>query len=236
MRVDLELYPIEKGATIPLQIYKNSENNTLSNDHIRTLDRLLVFLKKHPEMIIELKGPDQIQLNNCINYFKNKHIEANRLHNKIDKNSSELVFHIETLSHQGPGLKHKGNFSRHLEVDKLEQGHIFRLNNTFFPADSSKLSKVARKELDQLIHFLKSNPNLVIEIGGHTNGLPNNAYCDTLSAKRALSVAKYLTTNGVPLPKVLSKGYGKRYPIASNENQYGRMRNQRVEFKIISLQ
>ena len=81
--------------------------------------------------------------------------------------------------------------------------------------------------------FLKKSPSIIIEVGGHTNGLPEHDYCDNLSANRARNVAKYLEENGVPKRQLKHKGYGKRQPIASNKNLRGRQQNQRVEIKVL---
>jgi len=79
------------------------------------------------------------------------------------------------------------------------------------------------------------NDDVIIEIGGHTNGVPNDEYCDRLSSSRAKSVAEYLVNKGVNPTKVQFKGYGKKKPIADNKTKYGRDKNQRVEIKILSL-
>jgi outer membrane protein OmpA-like peptidoglycan-associated protein len=90
--------------------------------------------------------------------------------------------------------------------------------------------------LDELAGFLKSTSNVKVEIGGHTNSVPPDDYCDKLSTARAKAVAEYLIANGVEQSKVQFKGYGKRNPIMSNKTQNGRMRNQRVEIKILNVE
>ena len=72
-------------------------------------------------------------------------------------------------------------------------------------------------------------------VGGHTNGIPPHDYCDKLSTARAEAVAKYLIQKGIEDERIQFKGYGKRKPIASNNSEEGRKRNQRVEIKIISM-
>ena len=75
----------------------------------------------------------------------------------------------------------KGNFNPDLIVVKdLKVGYKFRLENLYFKADSSSISYNGKKGLSGLYKFLKENPNLALEIGGHTNGLPKDAFCDEL--------------------------------------------------------
>ena len=75
----------------------------------------------------------------------------------------------------------------------------------------------------------------MVEIGGHTNGIPEHAYCDRLSTQRAKAVAEYLVRRGIKQGRLKYKGYGKRQPVATNKTPDGRKRNQRVEIKILSL-
>jgi outer membrane protein OmpA-like peptidoglycan-associated protein len=79
------------------------------------------------------------------------------------------------------------------------------------------------------------NGKIVIEVGGHTNNVPPDEYCDRLSTARAKAVADYLAAKGIDPKRVLFKGYGKRKPVASNTTPEGRVLNQRVEIKILSL-
>ena len=80
------------------------------------------------------------------------------------------------------------------------------------------------------------NPGSVIEVGGHTNGIPSHEFCDQLSTERAKAVAQFLVDKGLPASRLTYKGYGKRKPVASNNTPDGRARNQRVEIKIVRLE
>jgi outer membrane protein OmpA-like peptidoglycan-associated protein len=73
-----------------------------------------------------------------------------------------------------------------------------------------------------------------IELGGHTNSLPPDEYCDKISRARAKATADYLLKRDIPIYRVFYKGYGKRDPIADNDTPEGRLKNQRVELKVIS--
>lgn len=118
--------------------------------------------------------------------------------------------------------------------EKLKKGDNIRIRNLYFQADTSTINKSSYGVLKELGAFLKRNPNFVVELGGHTNNIPEDDYCDDLSRKRARQVYKFLVENGVNKEQLSFKGYGKKHPIASNETTVGRARNQRVEVKIIS--
>ena len=119
--------------------------------------------------------------------------------------------------------------------EKIVIGQTLRINELYFLADSAIISDESNQVLDEIRTFLKSNPDISIEIGGHTNGTPSHEYCDRLSNARAKNVAYYLYNKGVPEAQISYKGYGKRVPIASNDTQSGRQKNQRVEIKIVSI-
>ena len=122
-----------------------------------------------------------------------------------------------------------------LDITTIAVGQTIRLDKLYFQADSSTIEPASYAVLEEMYAFLEENPNVVIEIGGHTNSLPEDAYCDKLSTERAQNVAKYLYEKGLPQTRISYKGYGKRQPIATNQTVDGRRKNQRVEIKIVSL-
>ncbi len=122
-----------------------------------------------------------------------------------------------------------------LDAEKIKVGQVLRINNLYFQADSTDITDKSKPVLDEIFEFLNNNPDIVVEIGGHTNNIPTTEYCDKLSTERARNVAEYLIRRGIDKSRVSFKGYGKRKPIASNSTAAGRKKNQRVEMKILSI-
>jgi len=123
-----------------------------------------------------------------------------------------------------------------LKRSDLQKGKVLRFTNIYFKADSTNLTAQSYPSLNDIYSFLSKNPDVIVEIGGHTNGLPqSDDYCDKLSSLRAKSVASYLTKKGIAVDRVKYKGYGKRSPIDTNKTVEGRKRNQRVEIKILDF-
>ena len=86
-------------------------------------------------------------------------------------------------------------------------------------------------ELDKLIAYLKKNPNLQIEIQGHTDDVGNEIDNQILSKQRARTVLEYLK---IRVSNSLSyKGFGESVPLASNATEKGRTINRRTSFVII---
>jgi len=123
-----------------------------------------------------------------------------------------------------------------LKRSDLQKGKVLRFTNIYFKADSTNITAQSYPSLNDIFSFLSKNPDVIVEIGGHTNGLPqSNEYCDNLSSLRAKSVANYLIKKGISSERVKYKGYGKRSPIDTNKTVEGRKRNQRVEIKILDF-
>ena len=128
-------------------------------------------------------------------------------------------------------LKYNPDF----DITKLKVGQKIRMNSVNFLANAYEITDESLPVLDELFAFLMLNDNIVIEVGGHTNGLPPHSYCDKLSNERAREVRDYLVFKGVEKKRIEYKGYGKREPLAPNDTRAGRAKNQRVEIKILSL-
>lgn len=117
----------------------------------------------------------------------------------------------------------------------LETGKTFQLENLLFDFDKWELHPRSFIELDKVIEIMKANPNMVIQINGHTDYIGEEQYNMYLSRKRAKSVVAYLNEHGISRRRTLYKGYGETQPVASNETEEGRQLNRRVELEIVKL-
>ena len=118
---------------------------------------------------------------------------------------------------------------------KVKVGKRVVLNNILFETGKSVLTKSSYAELDHLLGILKDNPNMKIEISGHTDNTGSAALNLRLSAARAKAVVDYLLGKGIDMSRLTSKGYGSTQPVATNSTALGRAKNRRVEFKILEF-
>ena len=107
------------------------------------------------------------------------------------------------------------------------------LNNIYFKTNSDKLTDDSKLVIESLANYLKENPNLKIEIEGHTDNVGNPKDNDALSTDRAFSVKAEIESFGVDGHRITAKGYGSKKPIADNKNEEGRAKNRRTEFLIL---
>ncbi|MGK0366462.1 MAG: OOP family OmpA-OmpF porin [Saprospiraceae bacterium] len=117
----------------------------------------------------------------------------------------------------------------------IEVGQVIPMNNIFFDSNESSLKSESYSELARVKLFLQEKINLIIEIGGHTNGWCSHVFANELSTKRAKEVREFLIGEGIPADRIQFRGYGKTTPIASNDTKAGRRQNQRVEMKILEI-
>ena len=121
-----------------------------------------------------------------------------------------------------------------IELEKATAGSMAVLNNIFFDVDKFALKPKSLPELQKVIRFLQENPNIRVEVSGHTDNSGSTEYNKQLSQKRALAVYDYLTQMGIAKNRVIPYGYGPDKPVASNESEEGRRQNRRIEFKLIN--
>lgn len=103
----------------------------------------------------------------------------------------------------------------------------------FFDLDSSNLRlEESGQQLDLLFNFLKNNPGVSIDIGGHTCTIGAEQYNLKLSADRAAAVKAEMQRRGIDGFRINTEGFGFSQPRASNDTEEGREQNRRVEFTI----
>ncbi len=123
-----------------------------------------------------------------------------------------------------------------IEMQRIESGAKFILRNIYFNSNSDVLAATSFTELNKLHFFLKENPEIKIEISGHTDNVGTSEHNLKLSENRAKSVFLYLNNKGITQNRLVFKGYGDAQSIASNDDEKdGRELNRRIEIKILPI-
>jgi len=110
------------------------------------------------------------------------------------------------------------------------------LYEILFDYDKASLQQKSDKQLQHVLTLLIENPELKLEIQGHTDNKGEDAYNMTLSQQRAETVRRYLALFGIPAEQLTAKGYGESQPVATNDTEEGRAKNRRVELVKIDAQ
>ena len=119
-------------------------------------------------------------------------------------------------------------------MKKIEVGKKIILRNIFFDTNSSVLRPESKTEIERIADILNDNPDIRVEISGHTDSQGEDKYNQWLSEKRAKSVVDALIETGIASERLEYKGYGELDTIESNLTEEGRQVNRRTEFKILS--
>ncbi len=120
-----------------------------------------------------------------------------------------------------------------IPLQPIREGESIVLKNIFYETDKYELKTESKAELNKVVDFLRQNPGLKIEIGGHTDSVGTEVYNKQLSENRAKGVVDYLVSQGVDSERLSYKGYGETEHRAANETEKGRAQNRRTELKVI---
>ena len=108
-------------------------------------------------------------------------------------------------------------------------GATLVLEGVYFETGKATLKPESQAVLTRVAESLKGNPEVTVEIGGHTDNTGSKATNRRLSAARANAVRDYLISQGVDAGRMTAKGYGPDKPVAANTTVAGRAANRRVE-------
>ena len=119
-----------------------------------------------------------------------------------------------------------------IELEKVKPG-TFILENIFFEKSKSSLKKSSLVELNKVLKLMQINPDLKIQISGHTDSDGDDDFNLELSINRAKSVVNWLIENNIDQNRLSFKGYGETRPIEENNSIANKAKNRRTELTII---
>ncbi|MEQ8809231.1 MAG: OmpA family protein, partial [Imperialibacter sp.] len=118
-------------------------------------------------------------------------------------------------------------------LDPIALGDLITFNNILFNKSTPELLPESGTDLAMLETLLRENPNMVIELAGHTDSWGDLSKNFKLSQERVDVVKNYLTMRGIDARRLQAKGYGGSQPVASNATEESRQLNRRVEVKVL---
>lgn len=126
------------------------------------------------------------------------------------------------------------------DIVKDKDRLLIKTDPIYFDYDLWYIRKESKPILNRVIELMKKYPEMVVEIGSHTDNRGNAKYNLDLSSKRAASTREYFISQGIPAKRIFSKGYGETVQIIKCEpsescSEEQHELNRRSEFVIKNL-
>lgn len=130
-----------------------------------------------------------------------------------------------------------------LDAEVKDLSELVKINPINFDLNKFNIRADAAKELDKIVEIMNKYPNMVVELGSHTDCRASIKYNETLSDKRAKASAAYIKAKITNPSRIYGKGYGESRLIndcgcegnvKSTCSEEEHQLNRRTEFKVIS--
>ena len=131
-------------------------------------------------------------------------------------------------------IEELGRESAELQVQQTDRGLVVTLGDILFDVGQAQLNPGGELQVARLADVLQQMPERNVLIEGHTDSAGSDAYNDELSQRRADAVEDLLIIQGIEPTRVVTRGYGERFPVATNDTAAGRQQNRRVEIVILN--
>ena len=150
---------------------------------------------------------------------------------KIDTDSGGVNDGAEVKSKTNP-LNPKDDVAESTTTIILEKGKKVILHGVNFETNKATLTGDSKNILEIAYNALIANPDVQVEISGHTDSVGSDQANQALSLRRAQAVRNWLEQRGVAGNRMRTVGKGEKEPVASNDTAEGRAENRRIEFYV----
>ena len=176
---------------------------------------------------------------------RNKYSEAENLGFPINSQANDMYFVSNDKNHRiayfssdrsgGVGGKDLYRVIMNSGSKKpLTKGDLLSFR-VFFKYKDSSIPQKSLPAVEGLLSFMKNNPGLTIEVGGHTDNVGTKQNNEALSQQRAEVVYNWLISKGIDEKRLVKKGYGSKSPVIPNEPHYARILNRRTDFRVVEV-
>jgi len=118
---------------------------------------------------------------------------------------------------------------KQLNAKKTARGMVITLGDVLFSTNKAQLKSGGIRNVQKLADFLNQYPQRKVLVEGYTDSTGSDSLNQALSERRADAVRAALVDAGISSDRVTTRGYGEKFPVASNKMAAGRQQNRRVE-------
>jgi len=126
------------------------------------------------------------------------------------------------------------SINKNIELRPTTINEIIRLEKLIFALGKDDISEESHEELDELVAMLRSNPEMEIQLEGHTDFRGNDRLNMKLSEDRVEAVKDYIVSAGITKHRIKTKAFGGNQPLSRGDDAESRRENRRVEVRILS--
>lgn len=119
------------------------------------------------------------------------------------------------------------------DVLQIQESGEIVLEGINFETNSAVITEDSNPILRKALNTLRTNPDLRVEVQGHTDDVGSSASNLRLSERRANSVRDWLIQNGIDGTRMTARGYGEDAPLVPNDSAENRSKNRRIQFRVI---
>ena len=116
---------------------------------------------------------------------------------------------------------------------RKQELQLFEFQPIYFDYNKALIRPEYESYLKELIRMVKSHSDLRIQITGHTDADGSDVYNLDLSARRANALLNFFEQHGLPKDRVEIQFKGEAEPVDNNDNEKGKQKNRRVDFRFI---
>ncbi len=221
------------GVVLSYNALSIATKKQLSRKHLFTVkgNRVNTFEVNHPKFHEDktdwLLVTAEFEAKGFEKYLILGNLRSNRMTRKVQTKRKETkkgaYYYIDMVSIHNKNRKE-------IIVAEVEQNELIVIENVLFDFDLFTLTNEAKNELTIIRQKLVDNPELLLEIHGHTDNQGTPLYNKKLSEKRARAIADYFVKQGIDEERISWFGHGSAKPMADNTTETGRAKNRRAEF------
>ena len=211
-----------------------------------TADTSVLVLSKHPSHTFNYTFE---QGNHYTVMIRKEGYFTKRLEAFVNVDGCIMCFEgIDEIQPGQPGIAdnltaghHMGVLVANVELEEIRVGEAIKIENIYYDLAKSEIRKDAYKPLDNLIHVLKNNPSLMVELGSHTDSQGDDQSNFKLSSERAQAAVDYILGNSnIRKGRIQARGYGETDLVNSCKNgvkcsDRKHQQNRRTELKIVGI-
>jgi outer membrane protein OmpA-like peptidoglycan-associated protein len=143
--------------------------------------------------------------------------------------AEELVAASANAEHDQQIISKQEKQLKELNAKKTKRGLVITIGDVLFSSSEANLKSGGMHNVRKLSAFLEQYPKYRVLVEGYTDNTGNEESNQMLSVHRADAVKTALIDTGIASDRILTRGYGKEFPVARNNNSSNRQQNRRVE-------